>query len=68
MVPELTVDADDSDPTRIVLLPSFAKTGTLALVCLETLECKTVEFEVPVWGGQTNGTHKEEDGDVKMEE
>jgi len=54
-----------------VLLPSFAQTGTLALVCLETLECKTVEFEVPVWAGEINGHVKEEvDGegaDVKME-
>jgi hypothetical protein len=36
------------------------------LVCLETLECKTVEFEVPVWAGEVNGV-KEEGEDVKME-
>lgn len=58
---------DSNDPTRIVLLPSFAKTGTIALVCLETLECKTVEFEVPAWVGHTNGAVKDEDEDVKME-
>jgi DNA polymerase delta subunit 2 len=62
---------DPSDPTRIVLLPSFAQTGTLALVCLETLECRTVEFEVPVWEGEVNGHVKGEtngDGaDIKME-
>jgi DNA polymerase delta subunit 2 len=62
---------DPSSPTRIVLLPSFAQTGTLALVCLETLECKTVEFEVPVWEGEVNGHVKDEidgeDGDVKIE-
>jgi hypothetical protein len=35
---------------------------------LETLECKTVEFEVPVWIGETNGHVKDEDEeDVKME-
>lgn len=39
------------EQTRIVLLPSFATTGTVALVCLETLEIKTVEFEVPQWAG-----------------
>ena len=58
-----------------MLLPSFAKTGTLALVCLETLECKTVEFEVPVWAGEVNGngvngnvvSKDEMDEDVKME-
>jgi len=58
---------DENDQTRIVLLPSFAETGTLALVCLETLECKTVEFEVPVWAGEINGHVKEEGEDVKME-
>ncbi|WOO81490.1 DNA polymerase delta small subunit [Vanrija pseudolonga] len=38
-------------PTRIILLPSFAETGTVALVCLETLEVKTIAFEVPSWAG-----------------
>ncbi|GMK55458.1 hypothetical protein CspeluHIS016_0205140 [Cutaneotrichosporon spelunceum] len=41
----------DDDPTRVILLPSFAETGTVALVCLETLEVKTVTFEVPQWAG-----------------
>ncbi|TYJ55337.1 hypothetical protein B9479_003951 [Cryptococcus floricola] len=58
---ETTVVGDD-DPTRIILLPSFAKTGTLALVCLETGECKTLEFEVPQWAGQTAGNVPESQG------
>lgn len=61
----LTTDPDD--PTRIVLVPSFVKTGTLALVCLETLECKTIEFEVPAWAGDLNGQASGEADDVKME-
>ncbi|KAL7422155.1 DNA polymerase delta small subunit Cdc1 [Cryptotrichosporon argae] len=47
-----------TDKTRIVMLPSFAETGLVALVCLETLECRTINFEVPAWIG---------DEDVKME-
>jgi hypothetical protein len=37
---------------------------------LETLECKTVEFEVPTWVGEANGHGvggMKEEGDVKME-
>lgn len=51
--PEFETDVvdDDGEPTRIILLPSFAQTGTIALVCLETLEVKTVTFEVPHWEG-----------------
>ncbi len=41
----------EDEQTRLILLPSFAQTGTLALVCLETLEVKTVTFEVPQWAG-----------------
>jgi DNA polymerase delta subunit 2 len=62
--------ADADAPTRIILLPSFAKTGQVALLCLETLECKTVEFEVPTWVGEANGHGvggMKEEGDVKME-
>lgn len=47
----VTHAVDLDSPTRIVLLPSFAQTGILALVCLETLECKTINFEVPTWVG-----------------
>lgn len=42
----------DEDPTRIILVPSFAKTGVVVLVCLETLEVKTVGFEAPGWKGE----------------
>ncbi|KAJ1343681.1 hypothetical protein BSLG_001756 [Batrachochytrium salamandrivorans] len=46
------LDADGStqqlDTTRIVLVPSFATTGTLVLVNLATLDCKTVEFGMAV--------------------
>jgi DNA polymerase delta subunit 2 len=45
------------------MVPSFAKTGQAVLLCLETLECKTVEFEVPLWDGETE--NREED--VAME-
>jgi hypothetical protein len=38
----------------------------IALVCLETLECKTVGFEIPTWAGDANGV-KEEDEDAEME-
>lgn len=48
------------DPTRIVLLPNFATTGTVALVCLETLEIKTVNFEVPAWIGDVATAATEE--------
>lgn len=41
------------DQTRVILLPSFAKTGTVALVCLETLEVRTISFEIPAWPGDT---------------
>lgn len=50
----------DEDKTRIVMLPSFAATGTVALVCLETLEVKTVAFEVPPWIGEVKVEMKEE--------
>lgn len=43
---------DSDSPTRIVMLPSFSETGTIALVCLETLQCKTVTIEAPVWAGE----------------
>jgi DNA polymerase delta subunit 2 len=33
-------------------VPSFAKTGVVVLVCLETLEVKTVGFEAPGWKGE----------------
>lgn len=44
--------ADADSPTRIILVPSFAKTGVVVLVCLETLETKTVGFEAPGWKGE----------------
>jgi DNA polymerase delta subunit 2 len=47
------------------MIPSFAKTGQVALVCLETLECKMVGFEVPGWIGDSREEGEEED--VKME-
>lgn len=50
----------NEDKTRIVMLPSFAATGTVALVCLETLEVKTVAFEVPPWIGEVKTEVKEE--------
>ncbi|WVQ78160.1 hypothetical protein IAT38_000241 [Cryptococcus sp. DSM 104549] len=60
-----TIVVGGSDaPTRIVLLPSFAKTGTVALVCLETMECKTINFEVPSWVGEKSAAKEE---DVEME-
>ena len=60
----LTVDEDA--PTRIVLLPSFVETGMIALVCLETLECKTVGFEIPTWAGDASNV-KEEGQDDDMD-
>ncbi|WVR04983.1 hypothetical protein IAU60_001995 [Kwoniella sp. DSM 27419] len=60
---ETALVGEPESPTRIVLLPSFAATGTLALVCLETLECKTINFEVPTWVGEESA----EAEDVKME-
>ncbi|RXK39940.1 DNA polymerase delta subunit 2 [Tremella mesenterica] len=47
-----TVIVGDDSPTRIILVPGFVKTGQVVLLCLETLECKTVEFEVPTWVGE----------------
>ena len=64
-----TMLADQSDadsPTRIILVPSFAKTGQVVLLCLETLECRTVDFEVPAWSGEVNGV-KHEGDDEDME-
>ena len=59
---------EPESPTRIILVPSFAKTGIVVLLCLETLECKTVGFEVPDWIGEMNGHREDEkDGDVVME-
>ncbi|CAK9780848.1 unnamed protein product [Cutaneotrichosporon oleaginosum] len=49
--PEFETDLVGDGTTRLVLLPSFAQTGTVALVCLETLEVQTVTFEVPQWVG-----------------
>ncbi|WRT66895.1 uncharacterized protein IL334_003859 [Kwoniella shivajii] len=61
---ETALAGDPDSPTRIILLPSFAQTGVLALICLETLECKTINFEVPAWiGDEVNG----EEEDIKME-
>ncbi|KAF9907612.1 hypothetical protein BX616_000372 [Lobosporangium transversale] len=34
----------DGQHTRVVMLPSFASTGTIALVNLRTLECRSVSF------------------------
>ncbi|OWZ59501.1 DNA polymerase delta subunit 2 [Cryptococcus neoformans c45] len=50
---ETTIIGDEDAPTRLILLSSFAKTGVLAFVCLETLECRTLEFEAPMWVGET---------------
>nr|XP_019043001.1 DNA polymerase delta subunit 2 [Kwoniella bestiolae CBS 10118]OCF21931.1 DNA polymerase delta subunit 2 [Kwoniella bestiolae CBS 10118] len=61
---ETALVGDPDSPTRIILLPSFAQTGVLSLVCLETLECKTINFEVPAWIGDEV---KDEVEDVKME-
>lgn len=47
---EIVEHADEA--TRVILLPSFAQTGTIALVCLETLEVKALTFEVPEWPGE----------------
>jgi len=59
---------EPDSPTRIILIPSFAKTGVVVLLCLETLECKTVGFEVPSWIGEMNGHGEDDgDGDVKIE-
>ncbi|WWC69696.1 uncharacterized protein I206_103639 [Kwoniella pini CBS 10737] len=63
---ETAIVGDEDSPTRIVLLPSFAQTGVLALVCLETLECKTINFEVPTWIGDENVKNENGD-DVEME-
>ena len=66
----LTILVEADSQTRIILVPSFAKTGMVVLLCLETLECRTIGFEVPSWVGEMNGyTRLEEDdeGDVKME-
>ncbi|WVQ70346.1 uncharacterized protein L199_008573 [Kwoniella botswanensis] len=60
---ETALVGDSDTPTRIILLPSFAQTGVLALVCLETLECKTINFEVPTWIGD----EVKNEEDVKME-
>lgn len=48
---ETMLVAGPENPTRILLLPAFSTTGTVALVCLETLEVKRLEFEVPPWVG-----------------
>ncbi|ORX39674.1 DNA polymerase alpha/epsilon subunit B-domain-containing protein [Kockovaella imperatae] len=62
---QTTVVGDDS-PTRIILVPSFAKTGQIVVCCLETLETKTIGFEVPDWEGETK-TNGDLEVDVKME-
>ncbi|KAF9924068.1 hypothetical protein FBU30_005908 [Linnemannia zychae] len=38
------VIGSDGQRTRVVMLPSFASTGTIALVNLRTLDCHTVSF------------------------
>lgn len=38
-------------PTRIILLPKFSQSGTLVLVHTETLEVRTIEFDIPAWKG-----------------
>lgn len=58
--------SDEDAPTRIVLIPSFVKTGLIALVCLETLECKTVGFEIPTWAGDARD-FRDEEADVEMD-
>lgn len=60
---ETAIVGDDDAQTRIVMLPSFVKSGLIALVCLETLECKTIGFEIPTWMGEMNG---EGNGDVEI--
>ncbi|KAI8924657.1 DNA polymerase alpha/epsilon subunit B-domain-containing protein [Entophlyctis helioformis] len=35
---------EDTETTRVILVPRFAETGVLVLVNTATLECKTVEF------------------------
>lgn len=50
----------DEEKTRIVMLPSFAATGTVALVCLETMEVKTTVFEVPAWAGEMEADAKDD--------
>ncbi|KAG0233886.1 DNA polymerase alpha/epsilon subunit B-domain-containing protein [Mortierella sp. GBAus27b] len=38
------VTGENGERTRIVMVPSFAKTGTIALVNLRTLDCRSVTF------------------------
>jgi hypothetical protein len=75
---KLTGMTEADSPTRIILVPSFAQTGIVVLLCLETLECRTVGFEVPDWVGsvageggreEVKGAEAEADGgpDVKMQ-
>lgn len=35
----------EKQKVRVVLVPSFAETGDIALVNLSTLECKSVHFD-----------------------
>ncbi|ORY25755.1 DNA polymerase alpha/epsilon subunit B-domain-containing protein [Naematelia encephala] len=51
---ETILVGDPGSQTRIILLPSFATTGQMCLLCLETLEVKIVGFEVPSWDGEVN--------------
>jgi DNA polymerase delta subunit 2 len=61
---ELIIIPDTGEETRIIMVPSFVQTGQIVLVCLETLECKTVGFEVPLWAGDA----VEENGEAMEEE
>ncbi|CAG8519629.1 7560_t:CDS:10 [Paraglomus occultum] len=42
------VEGPDGRKTRIILLPSFAETGTIVLVNLSTLECQPMSFSTDI--------------------
>ena len=40
------VEGGEGERCRVVLVPKFVETGTLALVNLSTLDVKTVQFDI----------------------
>lgn len=59
----LVTSTDDTTPTRIVLLPSFAESGTVALINIASpnLECRTISFGIPEWEKREKVEMTEED-------
>eukprot|EP00957_Ditylum_brightwellii_P014780 1114590-Ditylum_brightwellii.AAC.1 len=56
----VSVDDDGKKKTRLVCVPSFAETGEVVLLNLDTLDCEVVKLN------GVSDVNRDEDDDVEM--